>query len=146
MATVNDILAAKGDSVYTIDEHATVLDATVRMNEHKIGGLVVTNAQGRVDGIFTERDVLRRVVAERKDPAETPVAQVMTRQVICCRTDTGLDDVQTLMRNQRIRHLPVVDAEGKLAGMISIGDVNAHFANRHEVQVQYLSEYIYGRV
>lgn len=146
MAIVQDILSAKGDSVYTIDDKATVLEATIRMNLHKIGGLVVTNAEGRVDGIFTERDVLRRVVAERKDPATTAVADVMTRLVICCRTDTELNDVQALMRHQHIRHLPVVDEAGKLAGLISIGDVNAHFANHHEVQVHYLSEYIYGRV
>ena len=95
-----------------------VLEATIRMNLHKVGGLVVVDSQGRIIGIFTERDVLRRVVAERKDPATTPVAAAMTDRVICCQTTTSLEEVQCLMRNERIRHLPVIDdgRPGRLPG------------------------------
>ncbi len=144
MATVRELIAAKGGDVLTIDASFSVLDATARMNEHKVGAIVVTDSDSNVVGIFTERDVLRRIVAEQRDPASTPVGEVMTDRVVCCPLDTDLQEVQALMRNQRIRHLPVTD-DGRLAGLISIGDVNAHFAADHEAHILYLHEYIYGR-
>lgn len=145
MAQVKDILDVKGGSVHSVSENTTVLDATRRMNDARIGALVVTDDNEGVAGIFTERDVLRRVVAEGRDPAGTVLAVVMTTQVACCQPDTPLDDVRALMTQKRIRHVPVVHETGKLAGLISIGDVNAHYANGAEVQIQYLHEYIYGR-
>lgn len=146
MSKVSDILASKSGPVVTIGENQTVLDATRIMNEHKIGALVVTDGQGHVVGMFTERDVLRRVVAEQKDPSSTVVAVAMTSDVIVCEADMPLEDCRQLMRNKRIRHLPVVDSQGKLQGMVSIGDLNAQQANNHEIHIKYLSEYIHGRV
>jgi len=146
MSKVSDILASKQGPVVTIGENQSVLDATRIMNQHKIGALVVTDGDGRVVGMFTERDVLRRVVAEQQDPAATVIAVVMTSEVIVCEADMPLEDCRQLMRNRRIRHLPVVDAQGKLKGMISIGDLNAQVANNNEIQIKYLHEYIHGRV
>src|SRR3979411_946385 len=77
MPTINEILQRKGSQVFTIGKGATVLEAAILMNEHKVGGLVVIE-DGRVAGMFTERDVLRRVVGEQRDPARTTVAEVMT--------------------------------------------------------------------
>jgi CBS domain-containing protein len=145
MSKVSDILANKSGSVVTIGENQSVLDATRIMNEHKIGALVVTDGEGHVVGIFTERDVLRRIVAEQKDPGSTVVAVAMTSNVIVCEAGMSLEDCRQLMRNKRIRHLPVVDGQGKLQGMVSIGDLNAQLANNHEIQIKYLSEYIHGR-
>lgn len=145
MATVQDLLAAKGsDEVISISKDATVLDAAKLMNTHKIGALVVTN-DGRVHGIFTERDVLRRVVAEKRDPDKTTIADVMTSEIACCRPETSIDEARTVMKNKRIRHLPVVGDDMQLHGMISIGDLNAHYANSQEVTIQFLHEYLYGR-
>src|SRR5439155_5407714 len=90
MSKVSELLTIKGAQVWTIPPRATVLDAALLMNEHKIGGLVVTD-QDRVVGMFTERDVLRRIVAERRDPAATAVADVMTAEVVCCQPDTSID-------------------------------------------------------
>ncbi len=145
MATIREILAKKGTQVFTIGKGATVLDAAVVMNEHRIGALVVID-EGRVVGMFTERDVLRRVVGERRDPAETLVADVMTLEVLCCTPETTLEEVRGVMKNRRIRHLPVVDGERCLQGLVSIGDLNAHEATSQEQTIHLLHEYLYGRV
>ena len=146
MSKVADILANKDGAVVTIGENETVLSATRTMNDHKIGALVVTDGEGHVVGMFTERDVLRRVVAEQQDPGGIVVARVMTSEVVVCEADMPLEDCRQLMRDRRIRHLPVVNAEGKLQGMVLIGDLNAQLANHHEIEIRYLSEYIHGRV
>lgn len=146
MPTVHDVLASKGSSgVYTIAPEASVLDAVEKMNELKIGGLIVME-DGQVLGIFTERDVLSRVIGEMRRPATTPLSEVMTKNVVCVEPDTDLDEVSELMRNRRIRHVPVCDGERNLIGMISIGDVNAYHASNREATLHYLNEYIYGRV
>src|SRR5205085_9781948 len=93
MATVRDILATKGPHVQSIGPDATVLDAALLMNEHKIGSLVVTDG-GQLAGIITERDILRRVVPQRRDPAELLVRDVMTAEVVCCQTCTSLDEAR----------------------------------------------------
>jgi len=145
MATVLDILGRKGNQVFNVRPNATVLDAAVLMNEHKIGGLVVTE-EDRVAGIVTERDVLRKVVAARRDPAEVPVSQIMTDKVVCVSSDTSLDEARAIFMERRIRHLPVVDAEGRVEGMISIGDVNAWRLDGQATTIHYLHEYLYGHV
>ncbi len=145
MPSVRDLLADKTGAVQTTRPDAMVIDAVSLMNRHKIGALVVTDASERVVGIFTERDVLCRVVDERRDPSSTRVEQVMSDQVVCAGEQMQLADVQNIMKQRRIRHLPVVDGNDRLIGMISIGDVNAHFANGRQAEIQYLHEYIHGR-
>jgi len=145
MAAVRDILANKGSHVMSVGPEATVLDAATLMNDQKIGALIVLE-QGRVVGMFTERDVLRRVVGERRDPATTKVCEVMTAEVVCCRPDTELDEARTAMKTRRIRHLPVVEGgNDTLHGVVSIGDLNAHMANTQEQTIHLLQEYLYGR-
>jgi CBS domain-containing protein len=145
MSTVRDILATKGTQVWTIGKHATVLQAACFMNEHKVGALVVLE-QGQVAGMFTERDVLRRVVGEQRDPATTPVADVMTTDVFVCTPATTIEEARGSMRSRRIRHLPVVDGDSSLLGLISIGDLNAHESATKEQTIHLLHEYLYGRV
>jgi CBS domain-containing protein len=144
MPTVQEILKDKGPFVHCIEPSATVLDATRKMNEHKIGALVVTES-GRVAGMFTERDVLLRIVAEQRPAATTLVRDVMSTRVACCEPGMTIDEARTVMRNRRIRHLPVVDDGGKLLGMISIGDLNAFALNGQEATIHMLHEYLYGR-
>jgi CBS domain-containing protein len=145
MPTVKDVLALKGESLFTIGSQADVLEATRKMNQHKVGALVVMDG-GRVVGIFTERDVLRRVVAEERQPREVKVADVMTADVICCAMEDDLDDVSAIMKTRRIRHVPVCESDGSLHGIISIGDVNAQYASHAEQHIHFLNEYLYGRV
>lgn len=145
MATVSDLLHAKAErSVLTIEQSETVLSATQRMNEHSVGALLVTDG-GRLCGIFTERDVLRRIVAAQRSPAETRVGDVMTTNMACCSPETSVDDARSIFKTHRIRHLPVVNGDGGLVGMISIGDLNAHLANDREVTLHFLNEYLHGR-
>jgi CBS domain-containing protein len=144
MPTVADILMSKGHTVHSIDPGATVLEATHKMNQHKLGALAVLVGD-RLVGMFTERDVLRRVVGELRNPAEVKVGEVMTAEVVCCSPETDIDEVSTIMREKRIRHIPVCDARNKLQGMISIGDVNAYYSSHQEQTIHFLSDYIYGR-
>ena len=145
MPMVQDVLATKGNQVHSVEPSATALDAIKRMNQHKIGALLVMD-KGQVMGIFTERDVLRRVVGMERSPAEMKVADVMTADVICVEPEADLDEVATIMKEKKIRHVPVCDTDGRVQGMISIGDVNAHHASNQQATIHFLSEYIYGRV
>jgi CBS domain-containing protein len=145
MATVRDILVKKGSGVLTTGRESTVLEAAILMNEHKVGALVVLEG-GRIAGMFTERDVLRRVVGEVRDPAHTRVEEVMTTELVCCRPETTLDEARGAMMNRRIRHLPVINDQDEMVGLISIGDLNAHERTSHEQTIYLLEEYVYGRV
>ncbi len=90
--------------------------------------------------------MLTRVVAEELPPAAVEVGAVMTREVICCAMDDDLDEVSAIMKNRRVRHVPVCDCDGNLHGIISIGDVNAQYASNAEQTIHFLNDYIYGRV
>ena len=146
MATLKDILARKGPHVFTIGPEATVMDAATLMNEHKVGALVVIDDGRGVVGMFTERDVLRRVVGEQRDPLTTRVADVMTAEVACATPATTIEEARGAMKNRRIRHLPLVDDDRRLTGLISIGDLNAYQTSDHEHTIYMLQEYLYGRV
>jgi CBS domain-containing protein len=145
MPTVADVLAVKGEQVHSVSPQTTVLDTIRKMNQHKIGAVLVMNGQS-VAGIFTERDVLRRVLGEERNPREVTVGEVMTEDVICVEPETDLDDVASIMKQKKIRHIPVCSDGGLLHGMVSIGDLNAYHASNQEQQIHFLNEYIYGRV
>jgi CBS domain-containing protein len=145
MPTVREILARKGSHVFTIGAGATVMEGACLMNEHKIGSLVVID-QGMVVGMFTERDILQRVVGDRRDPDRTPVGEVMTTEVVCCTPQTTIEEARVAMKERRVRHLPLVDDERRLLGLISIGDLNAYEATSQEQTIYLLQEYLYGRV
>ena len=144
MHTAMDILREKGGGVYCTTASAKVIDAIHQMNRHKLGALVVM-IDDEVTGIFTERDVLRRVIGEGLSPNDCAVGDVMTREVVLCRPETTMDEVSTIMQQRRVRHLPVIDSGGHLHGLISIGDVNACHASEQEMQIHFLNDYIYGR-
>lgn len=143
MSTVREVLDRKGTAVASIGGEATVLDAALRMNEERIGSLAIIQ-EGRLVGILTERDILTRVVAARRDPADCRVEEVMTTEVACCRAHTRLDEARGVMMHRRIRHLPVLNDAGSLLGMISIGDLNAHDNHTQEHTIHLLREYIHG--
>jgi IMP dehydrogenase len=145
MATVRDILAVKGTAVATINPDATIYEAATRMTEKGIGSLVVM-AGDQMVGVITERDILIRVVAERRDPAATHVDEAMTTEVVCARLHTSLDEARGVMKNRRLRHLPVVSEAGELQGLVSIGDLNAQLNHDHEQTIHLLNEYIHGYV
>ncbi len=140
MPTAERLISRKGDPVASLGPGATVLEAARLMNERGIGSVVVIE-KSRLVGIFTERDVLRRVVAEQRDPSTTKLAEVMTSPVACATRQTTLDEVRKVMREKHIRHVPVAERK-RVIGMISIGDLNK---DEHDVQVQtihYLEQYM----
>ena len=141
MATVKDILQQKGADVVSVPPTETVLNAAHLMNERGIGGLVVTEG-GDVVGIFTERDILRRVVSEQRDPGTTPVSDVMTTPVIRGRAEAKLEEVRALMTDKRIRHLPVVDEKG-LCGIVTSGDILASQVREQQDTIEYLNSYVF---
>lgn len=145
MATLAAILSEKGSQILATSAGTSVRDAAVLMNEHRVGALVVKE-DDRMVGIFTERDVLRRVVAERRDPAATSVGEVMTTDVVCAPESTSIEEARAIMRQCRVRHLPVFGAAGNLAGVVSIGDLNAWQLDGQERAIHHLHEYLYGRV
>ena len=140
MATVRDILSRKGTEVVSVPPTATVLEAARRMNERSIGGVVVL-ADGMLAGIFTERDVLRRVVVPERPPGGTTVAEVMTTPVTTCSSSTRIEECAALMTDRRIRHLPVVENDA-LVGIISIGDVVRAVVDSQQFVIKSLENYI----
>lgn len=142
MPTVRDILSRKGTEVATIDRSRTVVDAAQLMNAQRIGSVVVMEGT-EIIGIFTERDILVRVVAARRDPETTTVAEVMTKPVVCCTPETDLQECKALVTNRRLRHIPVVD-DGCLVGIVTSGDILARELFEREEAIESLTEYIVG--
>ena len=141
MPTAQDILAKKRKNVAIIGEEATVMEAAKIMSEQHVGSLVV-GRQEKVVGIFTERDVLNRVVARHLDPLETIGKDVMTTPVASCQPATKLAEGHSAMTEKRIRHLPVVE-DNRLVGMISSGDILALEHGDQQRTIEYMYEYLY---
>ncbi len=140
MATGEQLIAVKGAAVASLPPTATVLEAAQLMNERHIGSVLVID-QDHLVGIFTERDVMRRIVAEERSAAATQLDDVMTRQVACAAPHTRLDEIRAVMRQKRIRHVPVVDVR-RVVGMISIGDLNKAEHDGQAETIRYLEQYM----
>jgi CBS domain-containing protein len=144
---LQDILAAKGSTVYAISSQATLEDVVQSLVKHNCGSLVVCAAddcqQGRLLGIITERDILRAVA---KNPAELDrlkVADVMTRDVVTGTPTDTVEDTMGLLTDRRVRHLPILDND-RLVGIISIGDVVKAQHDALTMENHYLKSYIHG--
>jgi CBS domain-containing protein len=138
---VKDVLRRKGDLVVTIppeDMVSALLDA---LAEHKVGALVVVTTDGAVEGIVSERDVVRHLQARGAGILDDPVSAIMTSPVHTAELDTTLDELMVLMTEQRIRHVPVV-VDGKLSGIVSIGDVVKHRIDELQTERDQLTAYI----
>ncbi|MCA9245088.1 MAG: CBS domain-containing protein [Phycisphaerales bacterium] len=140
MSNVAAILQAHPRPVITVSPQASTIHAAQLMNGEHIGALVVVDNQ-RVLGIFTERDMLNRVVAINKDPAKTTVGDVMTREPICARPDSTRAECEAVMRRRRIRHLPVID-DGELVGMISVHDLLEDMAHEQAETIHTLYDFM----
>ena len=141
MATVKNLLERKGSTVWIIPPEASVLEATAEMNRNRIGALLV-GSHDKVVGIFTERDILTRVIGHGKPPADLKVGDVMTAPVAYCTPETPVEVCKAIFTEKRIRHLPVMESN-RAIGVIASGDVLAFEANSLEETVRYLESYIY---
>ena len=142
MATVADILAAKGRAVHTIDRQATALEAVRKMVKANVGSLIVTENDA-IYGIFTERDYLRRVVLG-DHPPQTCLTEISSRRLVVVEPSRSIEDCMSIMTAERVRHLPVIDRSG-LSGIVSIGDLVKYLSREQAAEIRYLTDYISGK-
>ncbi len=143
METVEHILKEKGSTVHKTTPGDTVLEAVEKMCAHKVGALLVCDA-GHPVGMFSERDLMTAVILGRKDPAATTVGEVMSREVVYVEPGTSASEAMAVMTERRCRHLPVAQ-EGRLVGLISIGDLVRAASRNQEFEIRSLTDYICGK-
>lgn len=141
--TVKQILDRKGSTVYSLPPDVSVFAALRYMAEKNIGALMVMH-EGKLVGIFSERDYARKVALEARNERGTPIEAVMTTQVVGIRQDRKLDECLALMTNKFIRHLPVIDEQDTVVGVISIGDVVKELIEEQGFVIDQLVHYITG--
>jgi CBS domain-containing protein len=137
------LLNDKGGEVYSVTPDTTVLKAVQRMNDLHIGALLVI-VSDKVQGIFTERDILSRVVAVGMDPGSVAVSKVMTTKLAVVRPETTVEDAIRICTKKRCRHLPVME-DDKLLGVISSGDLANWITRSQKTEIQNLIHYISGQ-
>jgi CBS domain-containing protein len=144
MTIVSDILKTKADrSVHTIDPAASAFEAAQLMAQKNIGGLLVLEG-GQIVGIVTERDYARKLVPMGRSPQDTPVRDIMSSPVMYVRSQHTSGQCMALMTENRLRHLPVVD-DGKLVGLVSIGDLVKDIISDQQFIIEQLEHYITGQ-
>ena len=140
---LSEILKAKGPDVYTTHRNDTVFAAIKRMEELRVGCLVVTDGD-EICGIVTERDYLRQIALKGRSSRTTNVGEIMSYPVVCVHVEDTVERSMAVMTEKRCRHLPVVGPAG-LAGLVSIGDLVKHVASAQETEIRFLHDYIQGK-
>ncbi|HVR44520.1 MAG TPA: CBS domain-containing protein [Thermoanaerobaculia bacterium] len=140
MRSVAELLDQKGREVWSVKPDDSVLDALRKMAEKEIGALVVREGE-RVVGILSERDYARKVILQSRSSKDTPVRDIMTPNVISVDPRKTIDECMVIMTNGRIRHLPVVE-EGRLVGIVSIGDLVKETIEEQKFVIRQLESYI----
>ena len=140
--TISEILSQKGNAVWTVTPEMMVFDAIQLMADKNIGSLMVTDG-AKLVGIITERDYTRKVALKGKSSKQTAVREIISGQLIHVQPDNTVEDCMRLMTEHRIRHLPVVE-EGKIVGVISIGDLVKYVISCQSAAIAHLESYISG--
>ena len=143
MVTIRHVLLQKGRKVHEIHPNASVIEALRLMAEYNVGALVVTD-DIHLAGIVTERDYARKIALKGRTSLETPVSEIMSSRVICARLDQTVEECMAIMTERRFRHLPVLENERELVGIVSIGDVVKFQSQEQGVQIKFLTEFISG--
>ena len=138
---VSVLLMAKGSAVVTVAPHVSTVDVLATLAEHGIGAVVVSADGRRIDGVLSERDVVRALARQGATALDEPVSRWMTSEVVTCQPDTTVEELMTTMTERRIRHVPVV-IDGALAGVVSIGDVVKDRISALEQETAVLHQYI----
>ncbi len=141
---VSAVLKQKGGQVWFISPEATVYEALQIMAEKEIGALVVM-AAGKVVGIFSERDYARKVILQGRSSQETKIGEVMNSPALTIQPDCSVDEAMRIMTERRLRHLPVINREGAVLGLASIGDLVKWIITSHESTIGQLQSYISGQ-
>ncbi|MDH3811576.1 MAG: CBS domain-containing protein [Gammaproteobacteria bacterium] len=142
MKLVQQLLDRKGDEIISITKDASVFDAIKLMADRGVGSLLVMDGD-ELKGIVTERDYARKVIIKGRASESTPVADIMTTDLVTASLTQSVNDCMTLMSERRIRHLPVL-VDGKVAGMISIGDLVQAIISDQQEEIEQLESYISG--
>jgi CBS domain-containing protein len=141
---VSALLERKGSAVHAVASTITVAEAVAEMNRKRIGCVIIADG-GRISGIFTERDVLVRVVGSERDPKATRLSDVMTKNVHTIPPETTVEETMVLFAEKKCRHIPVIDRQsGKILGLISIGDISRWVAESSRAEADHLKSYIAG--
>jgi CBS domain-containing protein len=143
MERVSDVLKGKERTLLTIASDASVYDMVKQMVDANVGSLLVT-VGGRIEGIVTERDYLRRVTLEGRTDKDTPVSEIMTSPLIVVTPETPVDECMAIMTDRRIRHMPVVE-DSEVVALVSIGDLVKFQSQQQDFKIQYLTDYITAR-
>ncbi|SIQ78213.1 MULTISPECIES: CBS domain-containing protein [unclassified Bosea (in: a-proteobacteria)] len=138
---VEQLLNDKGRDLVTVLPHRTLAEAIKTLSEKRIGAVVVMGADGALVGILSERDIIRALGAKGEAALESAVSSVMTAKVVTCRPQTSVDELMEIMTMGRFRHVPVVE-NGRVTGIVSIGDVVKHRVAAIEAESQAMREYI----
>ena len=142
MTTIAQLLNAKGDQIWSIEPKATIFEALEIMSEKEIGALLVME-DGKLKGIFSERDYARKVILKGKSSKETPVGELMTKKVFYIDPQKNINDCMAMMTGKRIRHVPVIE-DNQVMGIVTIGDVVNQIISEQEVTINHLENYITG--
>jgi CBS domain-containing protein len=140
---ITDVLRGKGTNVVTVRPDSPVTELLDLLAHHGVGALVVSSDGTSVDGIVSERDIVRHLQSHGAAMLDTPVRDIMTAEVHTCPPDADLEDLMRLMTERRFRHVPVV-VDGALAGIVSIGDVVKHRIDLLQSERDQLTAYITG--
>ena len=138
---ISDLLRQKGDLVVSVRPDQTVTELIDLLARHGVGALVVSAEGGSVEGIASERDVVRHLQQRGPSLLQAPVSEIMTSQVRTCPPDTTVHELMRVMTEGRFRHVPVID-DGRLVGIVSIGDVVKYRIDELEVERDQLTAYI----
>jgi len=141
---VKELLDEKGRGVHTIGINDTVYDGLAMLSKKDIGALVVVDENGKLAGIFSERDYARKVVLMGKTSRETKVGDMMSKEITVVRPDNTIQECLHIMTRKKVRHLPVIE-EQNLVGIVSIGDAVNRVISDQEATIHDLEDYIYGR-
>ncbi len=140
---VGELLKTKGNTVHAIDPGATVYDAIALMAERHVGALVAINKAGKLSGILSERDCIRKVILKEKSPRDVLVRDIMSRKVACVPPDRTVEECMALMNEKHVRHLPVVQGDS-VVGMISMRDLVSFLCTEQDLMIRNLEKYIEG--
>ena len=140
MTTVRTLLEGKGRAIYSVEPQAAVLDAVRLMAEHHVGALVVMRGAA-LEGIVSERDYARKVILRGRSSADTPVRDIMSAPVLTVSLDTSVQACMQLMTDRHVRHLPALE-NGRVIGMVSIGDLVKAVIAEQRAQIEQLESYI----
>ncbi len=143
MGKVRNILQAKGSAIFSVEPTISVYSAIELMSEKNISSLMITDKDGKLLGIFTERDYARKLILKGKSSKDTLIKDLMTENPLTVASDSTIDDCMKVMTNKHVRHLPVVD-NGKIMGMVSIGDVVRFIIEEQKGIIEDLEHYITG--